>query len=253
MSNFKYIEIRTLAEYPDIQIVSLNRPEVKNAFHPEMISEITQAFQQIKDKRCVILKGEGTAFCAGADLGWMKEMVNYSMQENISDSEKLWQMFEAIASCPAIVIGIAHGAVYGGALGLLATCDIAFAEEATKFCFSEVRLGLSPAVISSFVFRKIEDSKIRPYMLTAEIFNIEKAIQLGLVHKKYLDQLDLQEVIRLVSGNGVQAMSETKKLLNSLSENPTWSEQKKLTTKVISERRMGPEAQDRLKKFLLKN
>ncbi len=227
---------------------------MKNAFHPAMIQEITDTFLMLskeKKVRAIFIGGEGTAFCAGADLNWMKTMVDFSLDENVKDSEKLWNMFEAIAFCEIPVIGIAHGSVFGGALGLVACCDYVFAEAETKFCFSEVKLGLAPAIISSFILRKFADAFIRPLMLSAELFGAEKAQQSGLVHAIYKGQYDRAQLAKQFSANGTEAMRETKKLLNSIA-NENWQQQKMLTTKVISERRVSAEGQNRLKKFLAK-
>ena len=248
----KFLKIESVDEN---QIVTLNRPDVKNAFHPEMIQELTDTFLNLnknKSVRTVILKGEGSAFCAGADLNWMKEMIAFSFEENKKDSEKLWQMFEAIAFCEVPVIGVVHGAVFGGALGLLACCDYVFAETNTKFCFSEVKLGLAPAVISSFIRRKISDGFARSLMLSAEIFTSEKAQACGLVHALYEGTIETTQVVQKFSGHGLEALRETKKLLNAF-PNLSWSEQKGLTTKVISERRTSIEGQTRLKNFLSKS
>jgi methylglutaconyl-CoA hydratase len=250
----EHIRLENLTRDSQIRVVSLDRPEVKNAFHPEMISEITETFLKIKsekDVKAVVLKGEGTAFCSGADLNWMKEMVQYSFDQNVKDSEKLWEMFEAITFCPVPVIAVVHGAVYGGALGLLAACDYVFAEKKTQFCFSEVKLGLAPAVISSFVLRKISDTHARSLMLSAEVFSTEKAQSIGLVHSHFSDNADIETMMKYFSGNGIEAMKETKKLLNEISD-ADWAKQKQLTTKVISERRTSAEGQERLKKFLQK-
>lgn len=240
-----------------IKIVELNRPELKNAFNPQMISEITETFQKIsqdKSARAVILQGAGTVFCAGADLNWMKSMVDFSFEQNIKDSEKLWDMFEAIALCEAPVIGLIHGAAFGGALGLIAACDYVIADEATKFCFSEVRLGLSPAVISSFILRKCSDSHVRPFMLNAEVFDAFIAQRLGLIHQIKNLENGLTEAQKF-SNLGLEALRETKKLLNNIESSKagsSWATQKKLTTTVISERRMSTEGQERLKSFLNK-
>ncbi len=243
---FLNIEIKN-----QFKIISLNRPEVKNAFHPEMIAEITQAFtetNQQKDVKAVLLKGEGTVFCAGADLGWMKEMVNYTFEQNVADSEKLWDMFEAIKNTEVPVIVKAQGSVFGGALGILACADYVYAAEATKFCFSEVKLGLAPAVISSFILRKCADGLVRPWMLSAEVFDIATAEVIGLVHNRFFNVLSDEDILATFSGNGLEAMKATKKLLNQI-QSANWTEQKKLTTTVISERRISTEGQERLKKF----
>jgi methylglutaconyl-CoA hydratase len=220
-----------------------------------MIQEITNFFtqeSQSKNTQVILLKGEGTAFCAGADLNWMKSMVDYSVEENMSDSKKLWAMFESIQNCSVPVVGLAHGAVFGGALGLLACCDYVFAEEKTQFCFSEVKLGLAPAVISSFISRKVQDAFVRPFMLSAEVFKTSQALQIGLVHKSYSEKIELSEVVKVFSGNGLEAMRETKKLLNQLLETSDTETRKNLCAQVITQRRMSVEGQERLKKFLSK-
>lgn len=251
----KHLKSEAFKSDPEIQIVSLNRPEVKNAFHPEMIAEITEVFSKLASDskiKAIVLKGEGTAFCAGADLNWMKEMVNYNFEQNVKDSKKLWDMFDRIIQCPIPVVGVLHGAVYGGALGLAACCDYVIAETKTQFCFSEVKLGLAPAVISSFVFRKIADGFARPLMLSAEVFNTETALRMGLAHQVPANFESWPEEIKKFSSNGLEAMRETKKLLNQITGRPSWDDQERLTTRVISERRVSTEAQTRLKKFLEK-
>jgi len=269
-STNKYIKIENSANNELIKIISLNRPEARNAFHPEMISEITNFFNyenkfenkienkfeneksEKKTTKLIILKAEGKVFCAGADLNWMKDMVNYSFAENTADSERLWEMFESIQNCQIPVVAVAHGAVFGGALGLLSTCDYVYAEENTKFCFSEVRLGLAPAIISGFISRKMPEAYYRPLMLSAEVFNTQEAQRIGLVQKIYSSHIETSEVAHNFLENGIEAMQETKKLLNLLQlQTARQSENnKKLCTKVISERRMSTEAQDRMKKFL---
>ncbi len=247
----KFIKIEQLNDY---KIVKLNRPEVKNAFHPDMIAEITEIFQQLnneKNIKAVILSGEGSVFCAGADLHWMKEMVKYNLEENLNDSAKLWNMFEAVRVCERPILGVLQGAVYGGALGLVACCDYVFAEEKTQFCFSEVKLGLAPAVISSFLLKKIPDAFIRPLMLSAEVFNTEKAKSIGLVHTVFNGFFDFENSIKAFNQNGLQAMCETKKLLNQL-PTASWDQQKTKTTQVISERRVSAEGQNFLQKFIQK-
>ncbi len=248
----KFIKIQ---DHNEFKIIILNRPEVKNAFHPEMISEVTQTFQSLKSDqsiKAVLIKGEGSVFCAGADLNWMREMVNYSFDQNIQDSEKLWDMFEAIRQTEAPVFVKAQGSVFGGALGILACADYVFAEESTKFCFSEVKLGLAPAVISSFILRKCQDSFIRPLMLSAEVFDTDAAEGVGLIHSRYHSDISDDRLLEKFSNNGLQAMRETKKLLNSiqdLSVAANWAQQKKLTTTVISQRRTSAEGQQHLKNF----
>jgi methylglutaconyl-CoA hydratase len=250
----KFIKVENYESNDSIKVISLNRIEVKNAFHPEMIAELTEFFNgesTSTQTQLIILKGEGTAFCSGADLNWMKSMVNYTLEENIEDSKKLWNMFEAVYSCQVPIITIAHGGVFGGALGLLACADYVYAENNTQFCFSEVKLGLAPAVISGFISRKIQDAFYRPLMLSGEVFNTEEARRIGLVQKTFSEKIQLSDVIKKFSSNGREAMRETKKLLNSLSLIKP-SEHQALCTQVISERRTSAEGQDKIKKFLSK-
>ncbi len=234
-------------------IITLNRPEVKNAFNAEMILEITELFNSIsfdENIKAIILKGEGTAFCAGADLNWMKSMIKYSYEENRIDSQKLWDMFAAIKNCQHPLIAQIHGAVFGGGLGILACCDYVIAEEKTKFCFSEVKLGLAPAVISSFILQKCADSFIRPMMISGEIFNTSSAVGMGLIHLTYNESMSVEDIIKKFADNGTEGMRETKKLLNALRETPHLNDHMRLTTETISKLRISEDAQFRLQKFL---
>ena len=240
------------------KIIELNKPEIKNAFNPEMIQELTETFNQLSNDsqtELIVLKGAGNIFCAGADLNWMKSMVNYNLEQNIQDSNKLWDMFEAITFCNKPVIGVVQGAAYGGALGLMAACDQVLIQADTQLCFSEVKLGLSPAVISAFVLKKCSDTFVRPYMMNADIFNAETALNMGLAHAIYKLENEAEAAIEKYQSLELKAVAETKKLMNEIfiSKNKdSWAEQKKLTTMVISQLRVSAEAQSRLKKFLEK-
>ncbi len=246
-----------ITELEKVAYVKLHRPEVRNAFNPEMIGELTQVFQGFqnrKDLRAVVLQGEGKAFCAGADLNWMREMVNFTFAENQADSLVLFTMFEAIANCSLPVIGMIHGAAFGGALGLVAVCDEVIAEEGAQFCFSEVKLGIAPAVISAFVNRKAVAGKVRPLMLSGVVFNAHIAQQAGLVTEVVPvgeGHTTLQKVLHGYLQCGPEAIRETKKLLNSLS-GMSWAEQKEATSKLIAERRSSPEGQEGLNSYLQK-
>lgn len=252
----KFIKLEDFQNDSQIKVLSLNRPEVKNAFHPEMIQEISEFFENLNkhktDFKLIILKGGGTAFCAGADLNWMKSMVNFTVEENLSDSKKLWTMFDNILACHIPVVGIAHGAVFGGALGLLACCDYVYAEKNTQFCFSEVKLGLSPAIISDFITRKIPDAFVRPLMLSAEVFKPEQALRIGMIHNTFEGEADLQVLLKGFQANGKEAMGETKNLLNQLLDNKKADDRRDMCARVITGRRMSAEGQERLKKFLTK-
>ena len=165
--------------------VRLNRPETRNAFHPEMITELTTTFKKTckeKSVRAVVLSGEGKSFCSGADLGWMNSMAKFSGAQNRKDSEKLFEMFQSLRDCPVPLICKVQGHVMGGALGLVAASDLVVADEGTQFCFSEAKLGLAPAVISAFVKDKVNFSGMSRWFLTADVFSSADARDMGLVH-----------------------------------------------------------------------
>lgn len=237
--------------------ITLNRPEIHNAFNPEMIFELTMLFsdQNFSMKnRAVILRGAGESFCAGADLNWMKSMMKFNFEENVVDAQRLYTMFDVIKNCTVPVIGKIHGNVFGGGLGLVAVCDIVAAEDKTRFCFSEAKLGLVPSVISPFVKRKMAPHILRELFLTADLFDVEKAKSSGLVHfsgsnskcEKYVE-----ERIQSIKKCGKGALITTKKLLNDL-ENLNLQDTKTETTNVISRRRVSEEGQEGLKAFLEK-
>lgn len=164
--------------------VILNRPEVRNAFNATLIAELTRVFQGFgPDVRAVVLRGAGSVFCAGADIQWMKQSIGYSAAENAKDAAAMAGMLRAIDRATPPVIAQVHGAALGGGMGLLATCDIAVAAEGTQFGFTEVRLGIVPAVISSFVLRKTGVAPARRYFLTGEIFAPAEARAMGLVYE----------------------------------------------------------------------
>lgn len=243
-----------------VALVTLDRPDVRNAFNPEMIVEITKAFKDIqKDKsvRAVVLSGYGSHFCAGADLDWMKSMAKYTLAQNQKDAEKLYAMFSAIRDCDAPVIGKIHGAAFGGALGLISVCDVVLAESKTLFCFSEVKLGLAPAVISGFVSKKMRNSDLHRYFLTGSVFHADEAKSSGLIHivvesPQLLDQATEAFLENEVLAAGPIATRETKKLLRVLESHPTEAKLKATTTKLIAKLRVSPEGQEGLKSFLEK-
>jgi acetyl-CoA carboxylase carboxyltransferase component len=184
--------------------VRLDRPEVRNAFNEVLIDELTRTFAGFgPEVRAVVLTGEGSVFCAGADVNWMKKSVGYTMQENARDAEAMAAMFRAIDECPCPVIGRVNGTALGGAMGLVAVCDMVVAVEAARFGFTEVRLGIVPAVISTFVLRKIGAAAARRYFLTGELFGPATARAMGLVHEvvtaEDLDGTTAKSLIRDIS------------------------------------------------------
>lgn len=257
MSQSSYETIRI--EIKDkIARVSLNRPEVRNAFHPKMIKELTEVFSDLsvrKDIHAIHLSGQGKSFCSGADLEYMKSMTDFSFEENQADSQELFGMFWVMRNCSHPIVGELHGHVMGGALGLTAICDIVGAVAKTQFCFSEVKLGLAPAVISPFVLEKMNAALAYRYMLTAEIFDAAVAEKAGLVHfvgseeevRRFVDQ-----TLQALKQNGLEGVRSTKSLLRQVSEVGDWQKCRELTTKVIAERRVSDEGQEGLKGFLEK-
>ncbi len=243
-------------EYKNNQChIRLNRPEVRNAFDETMISEMTQVFGSLaghKDLRVVSLQGAGESFSAGGDLNWMKSMVNYTQEQNLSDSLKLYEMYEALSNIAVPVVTLVHGHAMGGALGLIAASDVVFAVENTQFCFSEVRLGLAPAVISAFVKEKILPRDMARYFLTAEVFEAQRAFDMGLIHDfgglSEMKELSAKTVAKIAK-NSPQAVRATKKMIKNLSSS---TNVKKMTTELIAQLRVSDEGQEGLKAFLEK-
>ncbi len=238
--------------------VSLNRPEKRNAFHPGMISEITKVFKNFaKDKRlrAVLLTGEGSSFCAGGDLEWMKEMASYSKAENLKDAKRLYDMYRLIRTCPVPVVGKIFGHAFGGGAGLTAVCDIVAAEEKTQFCFSEVKYGLVPAVISPFVNDRASRANISEWFMTAKVFTSAEALAGGLINKTgTAAEVDayLEETFKLIANAAPEAVRETKKLQLSYST-VAWKKMEPVVTKLIAARRASAEGQKGLSAFLTKS
>ena len=240
-----------------ILYVSLNRPDKHNAFDPETILSLTQIFSHIDDDiQALVLKGEGPSFSAGADLNWMKSMVNYKFEENLTDSQKLFEMFEAGSLCPCPIIGRLHGNVMGGALGLASICDVGVAEADTRFAFSEVRLGLAPAVISPFVLNKMNRSMASEWMLTGCSFSAIEAKESGLVqYVRPLGELDalIEKILHRLSQSGPEAVRATKALIHRHSQNSCSPlHMKEEVIRTIAERRVSREGQEGVKAFLEK-
>ncbi len=192
----------------------LNRPDVLNALNDELISLLTDLFvSPPPGTRVIVLSGEGPSFCAGGDLQWMKKAAAYTEEENFEDAKKVARLFESITTCPAVVIARVHGFAFGGGGGLVAAADVAVAADNAKFCFSEVRLGLVAATISTFVVPKIGPGHTRCLFTTAEAFDAARAERIGLVHDVApLDQLDalVEEKIKYILKNGPEAVYASK-------------------------------------------
>jgi len=247
----------TITRTPPITRITLNRPEVHNAFNETLIAELTAAFESLREDeatRVVLLQGEGKSFCAGADLNWMGKMVNYSVTENLEDARALSRMFEAIDLCPKPVVGRIHGAAMGGGAGLVAVCDIAVATPEARFAFSEVKLGLIPAVITPYVLRKIGYGHARALFLSGERFDAETALRIGLVQRVVpAEQLDtaINAIVENLLQNGPNAIAAAKMLLHAALVLPA-DELRSLTIARIAELRVSDEGQEGIRAFLEK-
>lgn len=235
--------------------VTLNRPDVRNAFDARMIAELTGAFTDLADRsdaRVVVLRGEGSVFSAGADVNWMRASLEFTREENIADAQAMSDMFAAIDQLPKPVVGRVHGAALGGGMGLIAVCDIVVAAEGTLFGFTETKLGIIPAVISRFVLPKIGESWARALFVTAERFDAELAQRIGLVHwiaaPDGLDTVVEHKVNHLLT-SGPRAVTEAKALVAGVSSMQR-SEIRDFTARRIAELRASPEGQEGLRAFL---
>lgn len=241
----------------NVATIFLNRPDVHNAMNEKLMKELTTCFHELgKDDsiRTIILTGKGKSFCAGADLNWMKSMAKYSKEENINDSRLLLNLYEAIYNCPKPVIGRVNGHAFGGGIGLFAVCDIIIAVPDCKFAFSEVKLGIIPAVISTYIVRKIGLSNMRRLFLTGERFNSEYAKEIGLIDYVITpEELDekIKNYIELLQSSGPIAIVEVKKLIDSC-ENMDREKYKEHTVEKISELRVSKEGQEGINAFLEK-
>jgi methylglutaconyl-CoA hydratase len=224
--------------------ITLSRPETRNAFDAALISELAEAFVDVGTVRAVVLAGEGPSFCAGADVEWMRASVDLDFGANVADATALTRMLEAIDSCPAPVIALVHGHALGGGAGLVACADVAIAHEATVFGFTEVKLGLIPAVISPFALAKIGPGPARRYFLTGERFDAETALRIGLVHEVTADlEAVLARVVSELRTAGPRATRAAKRLVLDRPEAPE-------TARRIAERRTSEEGQEGLRAFL---
>jgi methylglutaconyl-CoA hydratase len=241
-----------------VATVTLNCPEKRNAFNDEMISELSAAFKQLgtnDEVRVIVLAATGKAFCAGADLNWMRAMADYSYEENLADADKLAQMLKTIYECPKPTIAAIQGDVYAGGMGLVAACDVAFAVKIANFCLSEVRLGLAPATISPYVIRAMGARAAQRYFLSAEVFDAKKARQLGFIHDRVSEE-SLDDVVATFCANVVKnspdAMKTCKTLLHDVAGEPMTEELIKHTVKGIADIRASEQGKEGVQAFLQK-
>ena len=237
--------------------VTLNRPEVHNAFDEALIAELNDAFTRLSaadDIRAIVLQGAGRSFCAGADLNWMRASLDYTHEQNVADALRMADMFRAIDACRHPVIGRIHGAALGGGAGLTAVCDIAIASDDCRFGFTEARLGIAPAVISPFATRKIGVSHARALFTTAERFDAARALAIGLVHQVVpAAELDdaIAATLRNIRLSGPAGVRAAKRMAMSVLNLPD-AEARELTAQTIAGLRVSAEGQEGIRAFLEK-
>ncbi len=242
----------------DVVTIALNRPAVHNAMNEELMKDLTTCFIRLSADstiRIIILTGNGKSFCAGADLNWMKRMVQYSKEENVGDSKLLLELYDTIFTCPKVVIAKVNGSAFGGGLGLLATCDITIAVPECDFAFTEVKLGIIPAVISTYILRRIPQiSQVKRLFITGEHFSSTYAEKIGLIDLVIShEEIDgvIQKYITLLRSSGPQAIVEIKNLLKAF-ERTSLEDYKELTVQTIAKLRISPEGQEGINAFLEK-
>jgi methylglutaconyl-CoA hydratase len=236
--------------------VTLNRPDVRNAFDDILISELKKTFAEVggdPSVRAVVLGGNGPAFCAGADLNWMKRMAGYDYAANQRDAQALADMLAALDRMPKPTIARVHGPAFAGGTGLVAACDIAVGTKEAKFCFSEAKLGLSPATISPHVLRAIGERAARRYFLTAEVFDADEALRIGML-SILTDKLDetIDGLLQHLLAGGPEAMKKIKELVRAVSSRPLDDTLVADTAKRIAEIRVSPEGKEGIASFIEK-
>jgi methylglutaconyl-CoA hydratase len=241
-----------------IAMLTLNRPEIHNAFDDALIKNLTEQLQQLdKDPnvRVVLLTANGKSFSAGADMNWMQRMAQYSEQENLQDALAMARMMYALYHLSKPTIALVQGAAYGGGVGLVACCDIALATPQANFCLSEVKLGLIPAAIGPFVIAAIGERAARRYFLTAEKFDPQEAHRLGLIHQ-IVNENELtkigQKLAENLLTNGPQAVTVAKHFIEHIAHQSIDQTVTQYSAETIAKLRVSPEAQEGLSAFLEK-
>lgn len=252
--------METIEVKPDgnVVTVALNRPENHNAFNPQMVAELTAFFRGVTPDtsiRVIVLTGKGRSFCAGADLAFMRAAADFTFAENVADGEAIFDLMQAVDSCPRPIIGRINGAAIGGGAGLVSCCDSVAAVAGAKFGFSEARLGIVPAVISPFVVAKIGPSHARELFLSGERFDAVHARHIGLVHHIAADEAELDAVVAqrvseyLQAAPGAQAAAKT--LIGQVVGRPK-AEMRTYTSELIAQRRASEEGREGMSAFLEK-
>lgn len=248
----------TITQAGAVARITLTQPEIRNAFSDEVIAEITAAFHDVgarADVRAVVLAAEGPAFCAGANLNWMRRMADYSRDENVADAGKLAEMLRVIYACPKPTIARVQGDVYAGGMGLVAACDMAVAVESAGFCLSEVKLGLIPATIGPYVARAMGARAAHRYFLTGERFSAAQALRIGFVHEvvdfELLDET-VDALTKTLCGNGPAAVSACKALVQQVAERDIDAALIDATVQTIADIRASDEGREGVQSFLNK-
>lgn len=245
-----------LQRHGPVARVYLNRPEVRNAFNDGVIAELTAVFRDLgRDDglRAIVLGGHGKAFCAGADLNWMRAMAGYDWEQNRADAQALADMLWAVYSCPVPVVGRLHGDCYAGGMGLAAACDVLVAAEGVTFCLSEARLGLLPGTISPYVIRAMGEQAARRYFITAERFSAAQAQAMGMVHEVCTaEALDptVDGLVQTLVDNGPMATRACKLLVQDVAGRPIDAALRAETARRIADIRASDEGKEGLQSFL---
>jgi methylglutaconyl-CoA hydratase len=245
-----------IAKRDGVARVTLNRPELRNAFDDALIASLKKAFLEIGNDssvRVLVLAGNGPAFCAGADLNWMKRMAGYSHEENLADARALAEMLAALDRLPKPTIARVHGPAFAGGTGLVAACDIAVGTPEAKMCLSEAKLGLSPATISPYVMRAMGERNARRYFLTAEVFDAEEALRIGML-SILTDKLDdtVNELVKHLLAGGPEAHAKIKALIRAVAGRRPDDSLSEETAKYIAEIRGSAEGKEGIAAFLEK-
>ncbi len=241
-----------------IATVTLNRPELRNAFDDALVAELATAFKVLDDDeavRAVVLAGNGPAFCAGGDLNWMKRMAGYSYEQNLHDAMGLALMLQTIDRMKKPTVARVHGPAFAGGIGLVAACDIALGTPQAKFCLSEAKLGLSPATISPYVVRAMGERAAHRYFLSAEVFDAEEAYRIGLLSGLVpAESLDgaIEALLGQLLACGREALAKIKDLIRTVAAAPIDDSLIADTARRIAEIRASPEGREGVASFLEK-
>lgn len=241
----------------EVARISFNRPDVHNAFNAVMILELDDAFEKAKTDesiRVIVLRGTGKSFCSGADINWMREIIQYSFEQNLEECLRLAELLHKIYILPKPTLAMVNGAAIGGGTGFISACDIAIASEEAKFGLSEVKIGLVPAAISPYVIRKIGESKAREYFLIGKRISARGALEIGLLNEVVPgNELEekVDEIVSLLLTSGPEALASCKELIHKVPQ-MSFEEAKDFTARMIAKLRVSQEGQEGMAAFLEK-